>query len=305
MIHVFGGHTDDGLTGIGNMQPGDDVGQWGGHGPRKQATGTIGDHLPGDKDPRDLWSGTGGAVLSDVPGTSGADEDVARYRNLADAAGSRQGPDTDYSAGNAQFNNGFASRQGQVGALGLMRQQATGAAPSASSLSMFQGNDQVAQGQLALMAGARPGSAVAGQQAAGQGSMQMAGNIGHFGAARAGEISGAQSGLFGGYQDVRSGDLGAMRMSDARSQHLANTIMAQRGLNQQQRMGFEGLGFGVQNAQMDAHAAAQAAAQRRRTQQGNLDQQSRENADKVVDWGIGSLSAAGGAGASSYASSGK
>ncbi len=298
MIHVFGPHTDDGFSGAGNQQADDSVGQWGGHGRRQGVIGTVNDA------PSENFEGGTHEVWGDV-GPNGAEEDTARYRNMADAAGARQGPATDYAAGNAMAAQGDASRAGQMGALGLMRQQATGAAPSAAGMGMAQANDQTAQGQLAAMAGARPGSTMAGQQAAGQGSAQMSGNVGHFGAARAGEISGAQQGLFGGYHDMRGSDLGAMRMQDARSQHMANVVMQQRGLNQSQRMGFEGMGLGVENAQMDAHAQQEANAQRRRTQQGNIDLASRDNADKVADWGISSLSAAGGTGASAYASSGK
>ncbi len=298
MTILFGPHHNDGYSGGENQQVEGDQGQWGGHGRRQGVIGQVQDAAS------ENFEGDTHDVYGDV-GPSGAEEDVARYRNLADAAGSRQGPQSDYSAGNFQAAQGVASRQGQAGALALMRQQATGQAPSAASMSMFQGNDQSTQGQLAAMAGARPGSAVAGQQAAGLASMQQTQNIGHAGAARANEISGAQGGLFGGYQDMRNSDLGAMRMQDARSQHMANVIMQQRGMNQQQRMGLEGMGLGVENAQMDAYAEAQAEAQRRRTQQGNLNQQSAQNADNMQDFIVGSTSKAASGGLSGYASTGK
>ncbi len=99
------------------------------------------------------------------------------------------------------------------------------------------------------------------------------------------------------------GDLAAQRMQDDRSQHMANLILQQRGMNQGNRMAYEGMGFDVEKAQMEANAAAEAAAQAHRTQQGNLDMASRRNQDNTVDAVVGGGASAVSAGAGAYAAS--
>ncbi len=241
----------------------------------------------------------GGDVIGDVSGTGSAAEETARYRTLAGAAASRQTPDTNYAPGNVYAQQGLQSRAGQAGALAMMRQQATGAAPSAANLSMMRNNDASTGSALAAMAGARPG-AVAGQQAAGNASVQQSHNIGQSNNARAAEISGAQEGLLGGFNNMRQGDISGMQAQDARSQHMANLVMQQRGMNMNQQLGFESMGMDARNAQLNAGIYARMAAQRRRTHQGNLDVQSQANASKVADQAasaISSMAAAGAGGA--------
>ncbi len=242
-----------------------------------------------------------GDIVGDMANTGSAADEANRYRTLAGAAASRQTPDTNYAPGNVYAQQGLQSREGQAGALAMMRQQATGAAPSAANLSMNRNNDAVTGNALAAMAGSRPG-AVAGQQAAGNLSVQQAHNIGQSGNARAGEISGAQAGLLGGFQDMRQGDISGMQAQDARSQHMANLVLQQRGMDQAQQLGFEGMGMDVRNAQMNAGVYARMAAQRRRTHQGNLDVTSQGNANNTanaavsgVTSGLSGLFGAGGA----------
>ncbi len=224
-----------------------------------------------------------GDVIGNMAGTGSAADETNRYRTLAGTADSRQAPTTNYTPGDAYAAQGLQSRAGQAGALAMIHDQATGNGPSAANLSMARNNSQATGGALAAMAGAHPGSAVAGQQAAGNASVQQASNIGQAGHMRSGEISGAQGALMSGFHDMRNGDLGAMRAQDARSQHMANVVLQQRGMNQNQRLGFENMGMDVRNAQLNAGIYARMAAQRRRTQQGNLDVQSQANASKVAD----------------------
>ncbi len=298
-LGAFTGHNsgNDDLGGPGTSTPQVDPNafQFGGRGPDQ---GVIG-HGEGTAD----GLVAPGDILGNIAGTGSAPDEANRYRNLATGAGARSGPVTNYAGGDRYAARGLDSRAGQAGALSMIRQQATGAAPSAANLSMFRANDQSSQGALAAMAGARPGQAVAGQQAVGGSSMQQAANIGRAGNARAAEISGAQGALLGGYHNMREGDLGAMRAQDARTQHLANVVMGQRGLNQNAQMGFEGMGMDVRNAQLDANIYARMQAQRHRQQQANLDLASAGNASKTADMAASGISSAfsGGLGAAAGA----
>ncbi len=252
----FGGHdpSSDNLT-DGSPRGPDDF-QYGGKGQDQAVTG------------HDDW----GDITSGVAGTSSAEQEAARYGNMGIAAMGRGAPTTDYTQGDAAAAQGLGARSGQGDALGMIRQRAMGGGASAATLGMNQGNDQAAQGQLAMMAGARPGSAVAGQQAAGQGSMSQVANIGQAGQMRSGEISGAQQGMLGGYADMRGGDINAMKMQDARSQHMANMIMGQRGLNQQAGLNYEGMRMGAQQAQLGANEYARQSMQRHIDAQRAMDQ---------------------------------
>lgn len=279
MFHVFSDHDPSGNL----FGPSQDLskGQWGGKGPDQSSY-----DIPGD--PNSVYFKDPSVGHTDIPGTSGADLETGRYRALADAAAGRAAPTTDYSQGDQYAGLGLAARTGQSNALSQINERAQGGGASAADLGTARGADQVAQGQIAAMAGARPnGQAYAGQQALTAGSAAQAQNMAQGGQARSAEISGAQSSLLGGYQSMRNSDLESMRMQDARSQHLANTIMNQHGLNQNTQMGFDSLGQGVEQEQLNNNIAWALQHNRDVSQQNNLNVASRNNADRSVDGVLG------------------
>ncbi len=281
---MFSGHTSDAYGLSGNYGDPDAL-QFGGKG---EAQGVIG---------QDDW----GDLQGNVAGTGSASNEAGRYQGMADSALARTGPTTDYTAGNAAANQARDSRAGQTAVLSMIGNRASGGGPSAATIGMNTANDQVAQSQLAGIAGMRPGSG-ATQQAVGNGSAAYGHNLANAGAARSGEISGAQGSQFSGFHDMRGSDINAEKMQDARTQHMANMIMGQRQLNQNTGLNYSNMGIDTQNAQMNANIYARMAAQRHRTQQGNLDVASAGNASKTTGGVIGMFTGGGSAASTTYAS---
>ncbi len=228
-----------------------------------------------------------------IPGTGSAGDENMRYRQGAHDARGRMGPDTDYTQGDVAANSAIDSRIGQAGALAMIQQRAAGGGPSAAGLMMGQGNDQIAQQQIAAMAGAGTGvkggagfsRGLALQNAATSGAGMYGNNVMNAGQARVGEISGAQGSMFGGYGQMRDTDLGQMRMQDARSQHMANMIMGQRGLNQQTGLNYEGMGQDVRNAQLNANIYNRMQYQRHKDAQNQMDLASKNNSSAAEEAG--------------------
>ncbi len=243
-----------------------------------------------------------------VYGPTGAQQDVTRYQNMGAAAGSTAAPtinkaQTNSDAGQAydSRNLGMQSRENQNQALNMMRDAAQGNAPSAAALQMKAGTDAAMRSQLALAAGARGASALAGAQynAAGNNAALNQQNTQQTGILRAQEMAQAR-GAFGQQagdmrnQDAqqRSQDLQARGMSAQEAQAQAQLEMQQRGLNQQGQMGYEGMAMGVNQAQLNANVGMQSQNQQQWATQAGLDQNSTKMANGNA-WGavsgVGSL----------------
>ncbi len=248
-----------------------------------------------------------------IAGTGSADQIADRFGNMGAEAAGRAAPVTNYAMGNQSAAQALDARAGQGGALFMINNRAQGGGPSAAALGMAQGNDQAVQSQLAGMAGAGAGGrgamgvsqALAMQRGVGAGSQAMGQNIANAGQARSAEINGAQGALFGGFQNMRGQDIQGAQMQDARTQHIGNLIMAQRGLNQNAQLNWEGMRGDARNAQLQANIYARMQAQRARTGQNNIDLMSQGNANKVSDQIVGGVTGGGASGAGAYYSAGK
>ncbi len=292
---MFSGH-DSSNNDVGSDPAQDPNGfQFGGKG---QDWGVIG-HTPGFHHEGGLQDAGYDIPDSDemgnVAGTGSAASEANRYQTLADSAMRRTGPTTDYTAGNAAANQARDSRAGQTAVLSMIQNRAAGGGPSAAALGMNTANDQVAQSQLAGIAGMRPGGN-ATQQAVGSGSGAYGNILANAGAARSAEISGAQGSQFGGFHAMQGGDITEQKMQDARTQHMANMIMGQRQLNQAAGLNFSNMNLDTQNAQMNANIYARMAAQRHRTAQGNMDMASAGNASKTASGAVGMITGGAGSG---------
>lgn len=215
------------------------------------------------QDPNGAWSAVGvngGAVVSNQ-----FDQDVDRYRQIGHNE-TQRGP--------VQINQGAAnqSRGLQMGALGLLRRQADGSAPSSAAILSQRANENAARN--ASTAGARgPGAAVAafggaGAQASGQAMAQNAQNA----QMRASEVSRGQGAFTAGAGAMRGQDLGAATTN-------AQLDAQNRELAERQQQHYERMAFDTQNSQMNA--ANDAMNQDRLGQQQLRAQRSQEAA---ADW---------------------
>jgi hypothetical protein len=192
-----------------------------------------------NQDPNGGWLaqglGGGGAIVSDQ-----FNQDVDRYRGLGEAA-TRTAP--------VVVNNGAAgqSRGLQMGALGLLRRQADGSAPSAAQIMSQRANQDAGRAAASQVASARgPGASIAafgGANAAATGQA-MAANAQNAGA-RAGEISRGQGAYASGAGAIRGQDIG---MATTNAQLDAEN----RKLSEQQQQHYERQAFNVRNAEMQA-----------------------------------------------------
>ncbi len=223
----------------------------------------------------------------------GAAEDANRYRQMGDTWGSMQAPATDYSAGNQYAGMGMQARGSQADALGLMQSAAQGNAPSQAEYMMRQGNNQAMANSLSLAAGARGAGAMAGaqQSALGQNAAMATNNISQMGALRANEMAQAR-GAYGALgTSIREGDARGMGMMDARTQYGADLAMRNRQQALNGQLGYEQMGYNVNNAQMGGQMGKYGAQDQQHALQVGLDQHStdRENqnerwlGDKILD----------------------
>ncbi len=261
--------------------------QWGGHG----------QHYNPNYDPTNPNSGP----QYDSP--SGAQEDVARYRGMGADMGNRSAPGVDYTDGNfyAGMGNqsrglGMDSRGSQTDALGMMRSAALGNAPSVAQLQQQQGIQSALGSQMALAAGARgaSGLAQAGYNAAGNTASLQRQGVADNSMLRASEMANARgaygqmaSGIRSGDMQQRGQDFQALSLMDQRSHYLADLAMRQRGLNQQGQMGYEQLGFNVNQAQLGAGMGLAGLNQQKWATQSGMDAASTQNADANAWKGAG------------------
>lgn len=244
--------------------------KWGGHGRTQNPNWDPSDPSTGPKE---------------YEGTSGAEEDVNRYRNMASTMNGRDAPVIDMTNARRDASMatdsrvlGMSDRGSQLQALDLQRRAALGQAPSAAAQQMQAGTNAAMASQMALAAGARgqAGIAQAGYQAAGNNAALNAQNTQQTGILRAQEMAQAR-GAYGdqsnslrqGDAQQRQQDLMARGMSAQEAQAQADMEMRQRGLNQQGQSDFEHMGFDVNKAQLDANAGLENAnIDRWRTQSG-------------------------------------
>lgn len=211
------------------------------------------------------WGGTSGAVVIGPDGKpmvdtsmSGRGQDVTRLRGTADAAAKRQAYQMDYGQGNIDRATAGATRDRQVAATDLLSGAARGNAPSGAVIRGQNASDDSFASQLATQSGGR-GGAVA-QGAAGAVGLQTGqqGQLGvasHLGGARSNELTQARTAYSQGTAAQRKGDYQQQALDQARAKAKYENDLSQRELNDKRQLGYEQLGFGVNDASMNAGLA--------------------------------------------------
>lgn len=192
------------------------------------------------------WGGTAPGTHHDANGNvvhdpSGREQDVNRYRGMGEAASQRQAYQVDTS-------NSSQSRNAQATASALQYQAAMGNAPSQAELLGRNMIDQSLEAQMAAAASARGGAlaqAAATRGAASRAAAQRQQGMNNLAALRAQEMATARQAFMQGATGIRGQDLSAAEMQ-------MRSELAQRGLNQQAQMGYEGMGFNVNAAALQA-----------------------------------------------------
>ncbi len=203
----------------------------------------IGNDVNTDANPEYSFEGRDGHTPNQtvhgqqIAGTNAFDQDVNRYRQMGQA-GQGRGPVTiDQTQGNE-------SRGLEMGALGMLRRQGSGEAPSASAIMADRANQNAFQGAGQQMTAARgTGNRIAAAQSGAQqaGQTALAGNAANAGA-RAAEISHGQGAYSGGAGAVRGQDIGVATAD-------AQLAAQQRALNEARQQAMEKRGFDVRNTQ--------------------------------------------------------
>lgn len=180
------------------------------------------------------------------PGGQTWGAEVGRYRSLGEAALGRAAPTLDETQANE-------ARGLQMGSLGLLRDQASGAAPSSAAILGQRANQaaaqQAAQRTMAVKGG--PGARIAASNVAGSlAGMQMLQANAQNANARAAEIAKGQQGFLGASAAARGQDIDAAVKN-------ANLEMEQRFLNEKRRQEMERLAAGVRGVELDAGMRAQ------------------------------------------------
>lgn len=191
-----------------------------------------------DSDPRN-WGGHGYQSKDGwyIPGTSGADIDVDRYRRMGGKG--EAAPELD--------RRHLQSRFQQMTALGELQRAAKGGAPSRAAALGQLANENALRAGSAGVAGARgPGqSVVAMRRAQGDVASRMGqANQGQMDM-RAAEIARDQQAYAAGAHGVRGQDLGVATTN-------AQLEAQQRALNEQKQQAYERMAWDTRNTQMNA-----------------------------------------------------
>ena len=223
------------------------------------------DRLRRLQDPNGGWHATGvngGAVVSNQFG-----QDVDRYRQIGHDE-TQRGP-VQLDQGPAQQSRGV-----QMGALGLLRAQANGTAPSSAQILSQRGNQMAGRAAAQRVASARGAGASVGAFGGANdaaATQALASNV-QGAQNRAGEISRGQGAFTAGAGAVRGQDLGAATTN-------AQLDAQNRELAERQQQHYERMAFDTKNQEMSA--ANEAMYGDRSAQQAQRRQRSDEAA---ADW---------------------
>lgn len=183
-----------------------------------------------------------------APGTDleSWDNDVNRARQAGAASNNRLAPQLDQT-------DAGESRTMQLGALGLLRAQAEGTAPSSSAIMAQRANQNAITAAGHQVTGARTaGGAIAAQRMAGNmaGNSMLASNAANANA-RLGELSQGAHGYAAGAGQIQNQDVAA-------SQADAELEAQQRQLNEARQQGFERRGWNTRSTEQQTHDRWQA-----------------------------------------------
>lgn len=193
----------------------------------------------------------------------GADAEAGRYRGLASAADTRQGPQMDMRAYDQARGMEYTGRNAQFDALQLQRAALEGRGPSVAALQGQQGLASANQQAATMAAGGRGNAGVMAAQNAAigyGGGLATAANT-QASNARLGEhfaTLGGYSGLAGA---TRGQDFSRAGMDLDMARKQAAFDAQQRALNDQRNLEYERMAQGVYQAQLHAQGAGEAAQQ--------------------------------------------
>lgn len=203
----------------------------------------------------------------------GADQAVNRYREMGSSGAQRGAYQADYSgfnnaSANANWDRSTAgdARNQQQDALAMLRQGATGAAPSAAEMLGRRQTDDSIDASMSIAASARGGpmaQAAALDAAQKQGVATRALANRDIMATRANEMANYRNAYMGGAGAIRQGDFGqqgldqgAMGLNLQKTGQDIQNEQFQRGLNQNDQQFYENLANQVNLAQLGANQAA-------------------------------------------------
>lgn len=243
--------------------------EWVANGGQERLVNTNGASEGGKLLPGTVAPDWGGSQYGKEGDTSAYDADVARNRAMGAESMNRAPVALDQSQANE-------SRGLQMGALGMLRAQAEGSAPSSAQILSQRANQNAAFAASRAAASGR--TAAGGLSAFNQASpmaanQALAANTANANA-RAGEIAHAQDVYASGAQHVQNQDIGAATTN-------AQLVAQQRALNEARQRGFERRGWNVRNTESQAedryHRNTQDALNQ--NEANNLAQQARNSAN--------------------------
>lgn len=186
------------------------------------------------------WGGERGQIVNGYlqPGTSGADKDVSRYRDL----GAQRTAPVRLDQGQASQARGL-----QMGALALLRNAARGEAPSRAAIVGRMQSEQVARDALASTGGGRGGgqSVMAMRNAMAATANRQGAISGQAVDARAAESLQDVGAYYGGASAIRGQDVSAATTN-------AQLEAAQRDVDERRQQGYEKLAWDTRNAELFA-----------------------------------------------------
>ncbi len=172
-----------------------------------------------------------------------------------------------------------ASRQLQMNALGLLRAQGDGSAPSSAAILSQRANQNAVQSAAMQTAGAKTaGGGIAASRGAGNsaGSAMLAGNAQNANT-RLGEISKGQGGYASGTGALMGQDIGEATTS-------ANLEATQNALNEHRQQAYEKMAWDARNAEMNAaNQAHNQDTQRQQAERAQRDAENQSDFNKIKD----------------------
>lgn len=205
----------------------------------KEALGSAGDALTGKSgfQASGYTSAEGYDPNAKFYGGSAEASQAEAYDRAAEAdrAQQRQGVRIDKGQSNYAAQQADYARQEQGAAMGLMRDRATGAAPSIAQMQADRQMDQARSAQASAAASARgpAGLAMAQQGAAANMAAQQQGISAQAQIAAAQERQAAEQAYFGAASGIRGGDVSQQQLYAQQAQQQAAVDMQQRQLNDQ------------------------------------------------------------------------
>jgi hypothetical protein len=228
------------------------------------------------------WGGYAGTIVKNPDGSlrydntlSGQGADVNRLRGLGDAAANTQGPTINYGNANASALNANLDRTRQDDAISRARDQANGGFTPARQTAwdtLHQGERAQVAGAMSTRGGPLAQAAAMRTQQSGAAAYNQKGTN-QIAALRADEMEQGRNTLANLTNEQRSGDIAAQYNNANQAINQGQMASAQRDLNQNTQLGYEGMSSNVNIAAANQQMAQREQAQKQQVQQRSFDQQ--------------------------------